>query len=282
MLHAIIRYGLWPAVIISGFLIIAWGLAAGHNFYLVTLPTIAGAALIVFLSEQVLPYEKAWLQDSDGTWLDTLHYATTFIVKTSATYLYTWLLAYGNVHFDVWPVAIPFYVQLLLAMVVFDFSFFFVHWLSHKNLWMWRFHALHHSSTRLYFWNGDKRHPIHAIMEGLPGITLLAVLGAPAIIVGGAFAFFGINMLLQHCNVDYRVGPLKYIFSVAELHRWHHRTDWKEAQVNYGAWLIVWDLLWGTYHNDQRTYAEVGTVGIPNEPNFPKTFLQQMTYPFRK
>lgn len=89
-------------------------------------------------------------------------------------------------------------------------------------------------------------------------------------------------MMLQHANLDYRAGWLKHLFSVAELHRWHHRTDYQEAQVNYGAWLVVWDKLFGTYYDAPSQTEQIGEIGIAEEPDFPRTYTGQLRYPFQK
>jgi sterol desaturase/sphingolipid hydroxylase (fatty acid hydroxylase superfamily) len=97
-----------------------------------------------------------------------------------------------------------------------------------------------------------------------------------------ALGILAINMTLQHCNVDYKSGFLKHIFSVADLHRWHHRAEYKDAQVNYGAGLIIWDRMFGTYYNDPKMYREIGEIGIKEEPNFPKNYVDQFLYPFKQ
>ena len=35
-------------------------------------------------------------------------------------------------------------------------------------------------------------------------------------------------------NLGYRVGPLGLLIGVAEAHRWHHKREHEDAQVNYG------------------------------------------------
>jgi sterol desaturase/sphingolipid hydroxylase (fatty acid hydroxylase superfamily) len=80
--------------------------------------------------------------------------------------------------------------------------------------------------------------------------------------------------------VDVRLGPLNWIFSGPDLHRWHHSSVIEESNKNYGATLIFWDILFGTRFlpKDRRTPA---ILGIPQIPTFPKTFLGQLWVPFR-
>lgn len=42
------------------------------------------------------------------------------------------------------------------------------------------------------------------------------------------------HLAFQHSNLGYRVGPLGLLIGVAEAHRWHHKREHEDAQVNYG------------------------------------------------
>lgn len=281
-LKALSRYVIYP-VVWGGSL---WGvvslLAAGVNTYLATLPIIVGAAVVVLLLERVLPYERDWLRTKHGDLnLDTVHYVVNYCIKVIAQLF----LVYAGQSVVVWaifPIYWPLWCQVLLALTLIDVFLFAVHALSHRYEWLWKLHAIHHSSERLYWLNGDKRHPIHQVLEGLPGIALCVLIGTPLPVIAGALAVLAVNMMLQHGNVDYRAGWLKHVFSVAELHRWHHRADYHDAQVNYGAWLVVWDKLLGTYYNAPTQKEQIGRLGIAEEPNFPRTYAGQLQYPFRK
>ena len=43
-----------------------------------------------------------------------------------------------------------------------------------------------------------------------------------------------VHLAFQHSNLGYRVGPLGLLIGVAEAHRWHHKREHEDAQVNYG------------------------------------------------
>lgn len=265
----------------TGILSITTGIERGWPSYFVVVSVLLLIGTLVFFAERGLPYKPTWLESKGDLSLDTVYYVVNYGIKIVAQLLFAF--AVGQVEFlKVFPGRWALVWQALLALAVIDFFLFLAHWLSHQWVWLWRLHAVHHSSERLYFLNGEKRHALHQIIEGLPGITVCLVLGASPQAVAAALGILGVNMLLQHCNVDYRTGWLKQVFSVAELHRWHHRTDYQDAQCNYGAWLVVWDRLFGTYYAAERVYTQVGRVGIGEEPDFPRTYWQQFLYPFRR
>lgn len=180
------------------------------------------------------------------------------------------------------PVQLTFWMQVLLVLTIIDFFLFFIHRQSHKYLFLWRLHAIHHSSGRLYFFNGEKRHALHQIIKGGPGILLCLFIGIPQPVVVAALAILAINMFMQHTNLDYKAGILKKVFCVAELHRWRHRTDYKDAQVNYGAWLTLWNRLFRTAYDKPHMQNGLGAIGIAEEKYFPKSYPKQFLYSFSK
>ncbi len=110
---------------------------------------------------------------------------------------------------------------------------------------------------------------IPLLMLGIPGTVASAVVFAVAL-----------QLLLQHSNVDYRIGPLKYVFTGAEVHRFHHRKGAGLGDVNFGLFTALWDHLLGTfYYAPQR--VEVHALGIEDRPTYPRSYLAQLIEPFR-
>ena len=52
-----------------------------------------------------------------------------------------------------------------------------------------------------------------------------------------------IGGLYQHANIDFALGPFAWLFSIGELHRWHHARGFDAAKCNYGNTFILWDAL---------------------------------------
>ena len=86
--------------------------------------------------------------------------------------------------------------------------------------------------------------------------------------------------MFQHAKIQLRLGPLNWIFSMTELHRWHHSRDKREGNSNYGANLIVWDVLFGTRFLPEERELDPEHIGISNMPNFPQRYLGQLMSPF--
>lgn len=272
-----IRFGTYPAVMIGTALLLAWSAQAQMPYY-PTVPVIAAlGVVIVALLERLLPYHELWLRDHGDTASDAVHAAVNLTVLFAVHFLISTLPRLGVD--ALWPTEWPVWAQALLAGIVLDFSLFAMHLLSHRVHWLWRFHAIHHSSERLYWLNGERRHPLHAAIMAGPGLTVLVLLGAPASVVGLWLAFLAVHLAFQHSNLDYRVGPVRYLIGAAEVHRWHHKREYEDAQVNFGEFWMVWDHVFRTFLAPDRRIgaAEVGL----REAGVAAGYVDHLLYPFR-
>jgi sterol desaturase/sphingolipid hydroxylase (fatty acid hydroxylase superfamily) len=88
----------------------------------------------------------------------------------------------------------------------------------------------------------------------------------------------GVNGFLQHANVDMRVRGLHWIFATPDLHRFHHSTDLREGNSNFGGNLIIWDVIFGTRYlpSERRGPA---TVGLSDSSMIPG-YVRHLGVPF--
>jgi sterol desaturase/sphingolipid hydroxylase (fatty acid hydroxylase superfamily) len=148
---------------------------------------------------------------------------------------------------------------------------------GHEWPLLWRFHAVHHSVTKLWIVNTGRFHFVDSLYKIVPSVGLLLALGAPPAVVVWVSAITGFIGMLTHCNVEMRLGPLSWIFNTPELHRWHHSKDLREANRNYYENVMVWDLLFGTYFREshRRPPADIGIREF-----MPPRFVHQIMWPF--
>ncbi len=91
------------------------------------------------------------------------------------------------------------------------------------------------------------------------------------------FVFYSINGFFQHSNIKLKFGLLNYVFSTAELHRWHHSRVTSESNTNYGNNIILWDILFGTWYCPQNRIVD--ELGLHNR-NYPYSFVSQLKTPY--
>jgi len=244
------------------------------------------AAFIIILMERIQPYIKHWNKSQSDIVLDFTHLFlsqmgtaalvqaifTGLLIKASA-----WLSS--ALHTELWPLHWPVFLQFVLALIIAEFGTYWMHRFFHENPLLWRIHVTHHSPLRLYWLNAARFHPLDTFLSYSVSTLVLVFLGAGEEVLSLFLILTVIHGLFQHCNIDVRLGPLNYIFSMAQLHRWHHSKTISESNSNYGANLILWDIIFGTRFlpKDRLPPEEIGLV---NMDNFPLTYLGQIISPF--
>ena len=276
-LETVTRYGSYPLILGATALVLFGGLAAGWPYFPTVPLTVAAALALVTLLEQRLPFHADWARDHRDTICDAIHAVVNLAVLLAVHGVIAALAPLWSAG-TWWPDEWPLWAQALAVGAVLDLSLYSVHWLSHRAAWLWRFHAIHHSSERLYWLNGERRHPLHAGMMAAPGLLAVVLIGAPALAVGAWLGLLAVHLAFQHSNLDYRVGPLRFVIGAAEVHRWHHKREYEDAQVNYGEFWMLWDHLFGTF---KLPSIQLGPkdVGL-KETDFPLDYLTQLVYPF--
>jgi sterol desaturase/sphingolipid hydroxylase (fatty acid hydroxylase superfamily) len=246
-----------------------------------------GAVLALLVAERFLTYRSAWLRSHGDVRSDLGHALVSGIVTTriaevmvrggGALVAATLSEAFGG---GLWPTSWPLAAQLGLALAIAELPQYWLHRLEHEQDWLWRFHAVHHAAPRLYWLNAARFHPVDIWLLYVVGYTPLVVLGCPPLVIGLFALFDAVFGMLQHSNIDMRLGPLNLLFSAAEPHRWHHSRTLREANNNYGSNLIIWDLVFGTFYLPVERDPPT-EIGIPDLPRFPTGYAAQLAAPFR-
>lgn len=277
---------LFPVTVVAtlGGAIVALEQGAGPG--LVLLGGALATWLVVVVSERLLPFRREWNRSqgdlpADIAYLPTAVGVNALIepgVKALAVLLGAALS--GVVGVGLWPGEWPLVAQLVLACVVAEAFDYWPHRFMHEIPWLWRFHVIHHSPQRLYWLNATRAHPIEGAFRGFFNILPLALLGAGEEVI----VLFGLTTmvvgLFQHANVDFELGPLAWIFSVGEMHRWHHSEILAEANHNYGNNFLFWDVVFRTWFRRPGVRAP-RRLGIAGLEGFPLSFFQQLLEPFR-
>jgi len=285
-MRKIARYTVFPLVF-GGAMVAAFaGFRAGWSWELVVAGTVFVSAMIIIGLERVMPYVPSWNRSHGDVRTDSLHLVVSMIAlpELLRAALFGALLAASvwmteRIGFGLWPTEWPLVLQASLGMVLAELPYYAWHRLQHENAFFWRFHAVHHSAPRLYWLNAARFHPVDTIGGYLFQSPLLVLMGAPEEVIAVFLIFTGVHGLFQHANLDIRLGPLNWIFSMAERHRWHHSRTIDEANTNYGGNLILWDLVFGSAFLPERPPPE--DIGIAGAPDYPSGYLAQLAEPFR-
>lgn len=279
------RWVIFPLVF-GGSLVTTWWLTQQEvGSATIVFAVTAAAAILITVLERVLPFESEWSKSHHDVPTDLIYavsslFAAPRLFDTLALTALMSLASQWSWAATLWPSQVPWFLQVILAVVVGELGSYWWHRLMHEWPLLFRLHATHHSAPRLYWLNSTRFHPFdNVVMYGLQA-TPLILLGVDESVLVGFTVWSLVHGFFQHANIDMRLGPLNYWFSMAELHRWHHSQRLDEANRNYGSNCIVWDLVFGTFFwpRDRRPPAKVGLHGLPQ---FPQRFWGQLLSPFR-
>lgn len=287
LLRAAITYLSFPVTFVAS-LVAGWyafraGGSAGMILFLVTLASL----VLVAIFERVHPEHVEWNRSRGDVGTDLVHALVSMVslppileAALAAVLLGVAADLATLSPFTLWPHTWPIVGQLLLAMIVSQFFEYWVHRLCHTVPLLWRLHATHHSPHRLYWLNAARFHPLDTTLSVSVSFASFMVLGVGEEVFLLASIWVAVHGMFQHCNVRLRLGPLNWIFSMAELHRWHHSPVLEEANNNYGNNLLFWDIVFGTVYYPKDREARVG-VGLSDMPDFPQDYVGQLLSPWR-
>lgn len=171
ILQTLIRYGLFPLMLIGGGGSAIWIVQSQHPNMLL-LPLLLGAICVMFISERILPYNRDFNRSHGDIGRDICHFIVNKFGE-QGTLLLLPLLTLFTPFSNLWPSDWPFAFQVIFAVIVLDIGITLAHFWSHRVPLLWRFHAVHHSVKRFYGFNGLMKHPLHQAFETAVGATPL-------------------------------------------------------------------------------------------------------------
>jgi sterol desaturase/sphingolipid hydroxylase (fatty acid hydroxylase superfamily) len=170
--------------------------------------------------------------------------------------------------------SLPPVVQLVGGLLVFDVTIYWLHRFSHEVPFLWRFHAVHHSTRQLDWVSGLRNHPLDGALFA-PAFVLLGAAGFRLEYVGALAVVQIVLGLFLHANVRWRLRPLHRIVITPEFHHWHHTDDPRAMHSNYSVFLPVWDIVFGTYFMPRHRRPERYGIAEP----MPTGLVNQLRYP---
>ncbi|MGN6117947.1 MAG: sterol desaturase family protein [Nitrobacter sp.] len=173
---------------------------------------------------------------------------------------------------------LPLWLQAILFLVLSDFMLYWTHRMFHGS-GFWKYHAIHHSSEDLDWISAARFHPVNLFLGTVAVDVILLMAGiSPNIMIWvGPFTTF--HSAFVHANLNWTLGPLKYVIATPVFHRWHHTSVAEGGETNFAGTFPLWDILFGTFRMPEGELpANYGT----DDPEFPGQIAGQLAYPFQK
>jgi len=245
------------------------------------------AAAFGLLAVIFIPLEKAYPARQQSSVHEASLVDLVFFLGQQLCFGFLILAALGwlRQHVDALPLRSlreAFYSQplplcVIEAVMLGDLFAYWGHRAQHRYEWLWRFHRVHHSATRLDWLAAHREHP-------LDGLYTQALINLPLLVFGfsfraaaGVVIFRAVWAVLIHANVRLPLGPLGFIFGSPELHHLHHAKD-REA-VNFGN-LAPWtDWLFATHVRPSGSTQEELGVREPLRGGYLRMLLDPLLLP---
>jgi len=225
-----------------------------------------------------VPIERLWPQyPKQGTFrnewtLDVVYFMSThfpiqilsFLVLLPATQASKYL---GVPALQALIARLPWLLQFFLAVVVADVAEYFIHLAFHKVPFLWRFHAVHHSSKALDWIAGSRSHFLDdTLVRGFVLAPLM--LGFSQSIILWYLVFVTLHATWVHCNFSPNAKWLEKFLIMPRYHHWHHTSQKEGIDKNFAIHFPWIDKIFGTYYYPDTWPEHYGLDGEEISHNF--------------
>jgi sterol desaturase/sphingolipid hydroxylase (fatty acid hydroxylase superfamily) len=173
---------------------------------------------------------------------------------------------------------LPLWGQALLFLAVSDFMLYWLHRMFHGGRY-WKYHAIHHSSEELDWISAARFHPVNLILGTISVDVILLIAGISPNIMLWVGPFTTFHSAFVHANLNWTLGPFRYVLATPVFHRWHHTALEQGGNTNFAGTFPIWDILFGTYRMPEGQLPD--DYG-KDDASIPSEVVGQLAYPFRR
>ncbi|WP_427914661.1 lysoplasmalogenase family protein [Ramlibacter sp. MMS24-I3-19] len=137
----------------------------------------------------------------------------------------------------------------LLALLFYDFCYYWLHRAGHETALLWAAHVVHHQSQD-YNLSTALRQTSSGHLFGWIFYLPMAMAGVPPLVFGIVGLVDLLYQFWVHTEHVPRLGWFDRWFCSPSNHRVHHAVNDEYLDRNYGGVLVVWDRLFGTFREE--------------------------------
>jgi sterol desaturase/sphingolipid hydroxylase (fatty acid hydroxylase superfamily) len=173
---------------------------------------------------------------------------------------------------------LPLWLQAMLFLLLSDFMLYWLHRMFHGG-GFWKYHAIHHSSEDLEWISAARFHPVNLLIGTISVDVILLMAGISPNIMLWVGPFTTFHSAFVHANLNWTLGPFKYVLATPVFHRWHHTRLEEGGNTNFAGTFPIWDILFGTFRMPEKRLPD--NYG-KDEAAMPSEIAGQLAYPFRQ
>lgn len=177
---------------------------------------------------------------------------------------------------------LPLWVKLIVSVMLYDFTTYWIHRAAHKVPLLWRLHRVHHSDVKMDSSTTFRFHPLEMILVYQVGNVLTATLfGTDVFSMALYYFILNIFLFLEHANLNYPSWINKtfgLLFVMPDHHRVHHQQNQFYTDSNYADIFIIWDRIFRTFKTLSHSEMKYGLIEFENPKR--QTFMYLIKSPF--
>ncbi len=173
----------------------------------------------------------------------------------------------------------PYWLKVVMGVIVLDFAIYFQHVLHHAVPLLWRLHMVHHSDLDFDVTTGLRFHPFEIVLSMGIKLMTVAALGPPALAVLLFEVALNATSMFNHSNIHIPIAVdrvLRFLVVTPDMHRVHHSVIIRETNSNFGFNLPWWDRLLGTYRDQPSKGHEGMSIGVAHLRNAERLTLPRL------
>ncbi|WP_339464648.1 MULTISPECIES: sterol desaturase family protein [unclassified Pseudomonas] len=150
----------------------------------------------------------------------------------------------------------------VLAFVLYDFCYYWLHRMGHERNILWAAHSVHHQSEEYNLSTALRQTSTGFLLSWIFYLPM-AVFGVPLLVFVSVAA---LNLLYQfwvHTRHIPKLGWFEWFFVTPSNHRAHHAQNALYMDRNYGGVFILWDRLFGTFQEEDDNEPVIFGVTTP-------------------
>jgi len=152
--------------------------------------------------------------------------------------------------FSIWHIPQNIYTWVL-ALIVADFSYYWMHRVEHKVRFLWAIHSVHHSSKEFDLTTGLRLSWLESLFEWAFFVPMV-LLGFDLVQVTVSIIAVVAYQTWIHTEYIGKLGRIDKVLNTPSVHRVHHGSNTQYIDKNFGGVLMLWDRLFGTYQAEEE------------------------------
>ena len=165
-------------------------------------------------------------------------------------------------HYAVWSFDLNSLSHWLLAILLYDFLYYWFHRISHERQFFWGSHVVHHQSED-YNLSTALRQTSTSFLTTWVFYIPCFFLGMPIYMYVSIASAHLIYQFWVHTQHIPKLGAFEWLLVSPSNHRVHHAQNADYIDKNYGGLLIIWDRLFGTFKEEDDKQQPIYGIRSP-------------------